>query len=128
MHMRKLYLLLCGVVLFTFTAFAQRTVTGIVTDDKGRPLQNVSVLVKGTTTGTITKADGTYSLTVPSTAKALIFSSVDMTTTEIAIGMNTEINASLRTEENTMAEVVVTGYGTQQKKAFTGSASKVDVK
>src|SRR5687767_15595807 len=120
MHMRKLYLLLCGVVLFTFTAFAQRTVTGIVTDDKGRPLQNVSVIVKGTTTGTVTKADGTYSLTVPAGAKTLVFSAVDMVLVEAAIGTGATVDAKLKAEDKTMSEVVVTAFGIKKNKKDVG--------
>lgn len=126
--MRKLYLLLVGVVLFATQAMAQRTISGKVTDEKGNPIPNASVLARGTTTGTITKADGTYTLTVPAGTRALVFSAVDMSPVELAIGTSTEINATLKAEDNTMAEVVVTGYGTQQKRAFTGSSSKVDVK
>lgn len=69
--MRKLYLLLLGVVFFATQALAQRTVTGKVTDDKGNPLVNVSVLVRGTTTGTVSKEDGSYSLTIPANARRL---------------------------------------------------------
>ncbi|MFZ9386484.1 MAG: SusC/RagA family TonB-linked outer membrane protein [Chitinophagaceae bacterium] len=126
--MRKLYLLLLGVVLFASQAIAQRTVTGKVTDDKGKPLANVSVLARGTTTGTVSKEDGTYSLSIPANARALVFSSVDMSPVEYAIGNATVINAVMKAEDRTMSEVVVVGYGTQQKKAFTGSASKVDAK
>ena len=57
--MRKLFLFLGGVVFFAAQAIAQRSVTGKVTDEKGNPLPNVSVLARGTTTGTVTKADGT---------------------------------------------------------------------
>ena len=85
MLMRKMFLLLWGVVFFAAQALAQRTISGKVTNDKGAPLQNVSVMVRGTTTGTITKADGTYSLTVPANAKALVFSAVDMSPVEMAI-------------------------------------------
>lgn len=126
--MRKLYLLLMGVVFFATQAIAQRTVTGKVTDDKNNPLSNVSVLVRGTTTGTVSKDDGTFTLTIPANAKALVFSSVDMSPVEYAIGSASVINAVLKAEDKTMSEVVVVGYGTQQKKAFTGSASKVDAK
>ncbi|HUR67462.1 MAG TPA: TonB-dependent receptor [Chitinophagaceae bacterium] len=126
--MRKLYLLLLGVVCFATQALAQRTVTGKVSDEKGNPLANVSVLVRGTTTGTTTKDDGSYSLTVPANARALVFSAVDMSPVEYAIGTTAVINATLKAEDKTMSEVVVVGYGTQQKKAFTGSSSKVDAK
>ncbi len=60
--MRKLFLLLCGIVFFATQALTQRTITGTVTDEKGNPVANASISVKGTTVGTTTKADGTYSL------------------------------------------------------------------
>lgn len=123
--MRKLLLLLMGVVFIAFNAFAQRTVTGKVTDEKGNPIGNVSVLARGTTVGTTTKADGTYSLAVPADAKALVFSSVDMSPVEMAIGSQTVINASLKAEDKTMQEVVVVGYGTLKKPEITGSISTV---
>ena len=118
--MRKLYLLLMGVVFFATQALAQRTVTGKVTDDKGNPLANVSVLVRGTTVGTTTKADGTYSLAVPANAKALVFSSVDMSPVELALGANTQINATLKNEDKTMSEVVVTAFGIKKDKKTLG--------
>ncbi|MBM3415129.1 MAG: TonB-dependent receptor [Bacteroidetes bacterium] len=123
--MRKLYLLLLGVVFFAAQALAQRTVTGKVTDEKGNPLANVSVLVRGTTTGTTTKEDGTYSLTVPANAKALVFSSVDMSPVEQAIGTASVVNATLKAEDRTMSEVVVVGYGTQRRRDVTGSVSRI---
>ena len=63
--MRKLLLLLFGVVFFATQALAQRTITGKVTDEKGQPIVNVSVMVKGTSIGTSTKEDGTFSLELP---------------------------------------------------------------
>lgn len=123
--MRKLYLLLVGLVFFATQALAQRTITGKVTDDKGNPMANVSVLVRGTTTGTTTKEDGSYSLTVPANAKALLFSSVDMSPVEKAIGTASVINAAMSMEDKTMSEVVVVGYGTQRRKEVTGSMATV---
>ena len=123
--MRKLYLLLMGVVFFATQALAQRTVTGKVTDEKGSPLANVSVLVRGTTTGTTTKDDGSYSLTVPANAKALVFSAVDMSPVEVGIGTNTVVNATLKAEDRTMSEVVIVGYGTQRRRDVTGSVTKI---
>src|SRR5580765_6367057 len=99
MLMRKLFLLLWGVVFFAAQALAQRTISGKVTNEKGAPLSNVSVLVRGTTIGTITKADGTYSLTVPANGKALVFSAVDMSPVEMAIGTSTMVNATLKNED-----------------------------
>jgi TonB-dependent starch-binding outer membrane protein SusC len=125
MQMRKLYLLLIGVVLFASQAFAQRTVTGKVTDEKGNPMANASVVVRGTTTGTTTKDDGSYTLTVPANARALVFSSVDMSPVEKAIGTATVINATLKAEDKTMSEVIVVGYGTQRRKDVTGNMTSV---
>lgn len=123
--MRKLLLTLTAFLLFAGSLLAQKTVTGKVTDDKGNPIPNASVLVKGTTTGTSTKADGTFSLTVPSTAKALIVSAIDMTTQERAIGSQTSLDFSLTQEDKTISEVVVVGYGTQRKKEVTGSIASI---
>jgi TonB-linked SusC/RagA family outer membrane protein len=123
--MRKLFFLLLGVVFFTGQLWAQRTVSGKVTDDKNNPIANASVMVKGTTTGTVTKADGSYSLTVPANAKALIFSSVNMTTIEVPLGKDNVVNANLQSEERTMSEVVVVGYGTQRKKEVSGNVATV---
>jgi TonB-linked SusC/RagA family outer membrane protein len=118
--MRKLFLLLWGVVFFAAQAMAQRIITGKVTDEKGNPVSNVSVLVRGTTTGTTTKADGTYSLEVPANAKALVFSSVDMSPVEVSVGTNTQINATLKNEDKTMSEVVVTAFGIKKDKKTLG--------
>jgi len=126
--MRKLFLLLFGVVFFAASALAQRTITGKVTDEKGAAIANASVIVKGTTTGTTTKADGTFSLPIPANARVLVVSSVDMLTQELNISSQTSFEVVLKGEDKVMQEVVVVGYGTQQKKAFTGSASKVDAK
>ncbi len=126
--MRKLFLLLFGVVFFATQAMAQRSISGKVTDEKGIPVANASVMVKGTTVGMTTKSDGTFTLTVPANGQVLIISSVDMLTQEINIGSETTFTVAQKGEDKIMQEVVVVGYGTQQKKAFTGSASKVDVK
>lgn len=113
-------LLLCGQLLAQ-----NRTISGKVTDDKGNPIPNASVLIKGSSTGTVTKTDGTFSLTVPATAKTLVFSAVDMTSTEVAIGTSDVVNASLKTDDKSLQEVVVVGYGTQKKSDITGSITTV---
>ncbi len=126
--MRKLFLLLFGVVFFAVQAMAQRTITGKVTDEKGLPVANASVMVKGTTIGTNTKTDGTFSLPVSATAEIITVSAVGYLSHDMNIGTQTNMSFVLKGEERVMDEVVVVGYGTQQKKAFTGSASKVDAK
>jgi TonB-linked SusC/RagA family outer membrane protein len=123
--MRKQLLLLSGFVLCSLLALAQRTITGKITDDKGNGVANASVIVKGTSTGTTSKADGTYSITIPANARILVFSSVNMTTVEKAIGTTSVIDASLEIAAVDIQEVVVTGYGTQRKKEVTGNIATV---
>lgn len=123
--MRKCLLLLFGVMLFAVQAMAQRTVTGKVTDEKGAPLPNVSVIVKGTSTGTATRADGTYSLTVAPGSTVLVFSSVNMILEEVTIGSQSVVNLSMKPLEKSLQEVVVVGYSTTTKQAFTGTAKVV---
>src|SRR5687768_699495 len=123
--MRKLFLFTIAIVLSASHVLAQRTITGKITDDKGNPLPNVSVIVKGSTSGTTSNADGMYSLTVPANAKALIFSSVDMTTLERAISTSSVIDVSLQAEDKTMSEVIVVGYGTQRRREVSGAVATV---
>ncbi|HNA96378.1 MAG TPA: carboxypeptidase-like regulatory domain-containing protein, partial [Chitinophagaceae bacterium] len=118
--MRKLFLLFWGLVFFAGSALAQHTVSGKVTDDKGAPLSNVSVQVKGTRTGTVTKADGTYTLAVPAGAKTLVFSAVGMDTYETAVGTAAVIDAKLKQVDKTETEVVVTAFGIKKDKKTLG--------
>ena len=118
--MRKLFLLLMGVVFIATQAMAQRTVTGVVSDEKGNPIAKASVVARGTTAGTTTKDDGTYSLVVPANAKALVFSAVDMSPVEVAIGNNSSVNATLKNEDKSMTEVVVTAFGIKKDKKTLG--------
>lgn len=111
--------------MFTGLAKAQnKTVTGKVTDGSNAPLAYVTVSIKGTTLGTLTKEDGTFSISVPPTATTLVFSAVGQQTKEVTIGSQSSINVSLSTGERTLDEVVI-AYGTQKRTAFTGSASTV---
>lgn len=105
-----------------------RTITGKVTDATGNPLPNVSVVIKGSNTGTTTAADGTWSLKLPAGAKVVIFSTIGMETVERTIGTREKFEISLVASDKNLQDVVVVGYGIQQKTAFTGSASKVDAK
>ncbi|HEY0356494.1 MAG TPA: carboxypeptidase-like regulatory domain-containing protein, partial [Flavisolibacter sp.] len=123
--MRKILCLGVVLMLMTMLSWAQRTVTGKVTDDKGSPLPNVSVMVKGTNVGTVTNSDGTYSLSVPANGRVLVFSYADMTTEEITIGDQAQINASMRASDRTMESVVVVGYGTQRKRDVTGNIAQI---
>lgn len=117
--------MLMALMLASISIYAQKAVTGKVTDEKGNPLADVSVRVSGTTTGTSTKPDGSYSLVVPAKGKVLVFSSVDMETVEILIGNQATINATLKTTEKALQEVVVTGYQVVKKSDVTGAISKI---
>jgi len=124
--MRKLLLTLTAMLFFSGILLAQKTITGKVTDDKGAPLANASVLVKGTNTGTVTKQDGTYTISVPANAKTLVFSSVDMEATEVNIGSQSSISPVLKPTEGSLSEVVVVGYGVKSVRENTVAISKVD--
>jgi len=111
---------------FAFTVFAQNiTVKGKVTDqESGEALPGVNVVVKGTTNGTITMADGTYTLDVPSDA-TLQFSFIGYKLQEVPVSGNTTIDVALEIEATQLDEVVAIGYGTAKKKDITGSVSSV---
>ncbi len=104
---------------------ANVTVTGKVTDSSGTPLPGVTVVVTGTTQGTITDADGNYSLhNVPGNV-TLVFSFVGMRTQEIPVSGESTIDVVMREETVGIEEVVAVGYGTMKKTDLTGSVSSV---
>lgn len=106
----------------------QHPVEGTVTDaGTGETLPGVNVLVKGTTTGTSTDADGEFDLMVPSLNDTLVFSFIGYQTQEVPIDGRTEIDVTLRPQAISSEEVVVVGYGTQRMEDITGSVSTVDV-
>lgn len=123
--MRKSILLLLGVLFLSLSLLAQKTITGTVTDDKGLPITNASVLVKGTRVGTVTKADGTFSIAVPAGGTTLVISSVDMVEQEILIGLQSSFSISLKADDKSLQEVVVTGYQTVRKKDVASAISKI---
>ena len=125
--MRKLLLMLYSIVLLCTQLIAQdRVITGKITDENGNPLANSSVVVKGTSVGTTTKDDGTFSLNIPASAKALVISSVGYADQSINIGNKGIINARLANANKDLQEVVVVAYGTQKKKDVTGAVSSID--
>ena len=125
--MRKLLFLLGGMLLFVGSVFAQnKVITGKVTDDQGNALPNVTISIKGTSIGTTSRTDGTFSLTAPSYAKTLVFSSVGMATLEANIGDKDVIDVSLKpADSRAMEEVVVVGYGTQKRREVTGNVAQI---
>lgn len=103
----------------------QKSVSGKVTDSSGSPLPGVSVVIKGAAIGTITDANGYYSLSDTPANTTLVFSFVGMKSQEIAIGVKTSINVILEEATIGIEEVVAVGYGTQRKKDLTGSVAVI---
>lgn len=130
----QLKILKLTIYLFLFSALTlhanfsyaqQRSVSGKVTDTSNQPLPGVTVVVKGTTQGTVTNADGDYTLTsIPDNA-TLVFSFVGMRTQEVTVGNKTSIDVTMEEETIGIDEVVAIGYGTVKKSDLTGSVSSV---
>lgn len=116
-------------MLFAYATngYAQNMVRGVVTDVTGDPLPGVSVVVKGTTTGTTTDIDGRYSINASNTA-TLEFSYIGMNKQEIKVNGRSTINIILKEDVANLDEVVVVGYGTQKKAHLTGSVATVSQK
>ncbi len=107
-------------------AFSQNIqISGKIIDEEGLPLPGVSVVIKGTTTGTVTGADGNYSLNNISSDATMVFSFVGMKTKEVAVKGKTIINVTMESEAYGLAEIVAVGYGTQKKANLTGSVDMV---
>jgi TonB-dependent starch-binding outer membrane protein SusC len=124
----KRILLLCSVFMFVLLgqAWAQeRTITGRVTSaEDNSTLPGVNVSVKGTTNGTTTSANGTYQLNVPANS-TLVFSFIGLVSQEVEVGNRTTIDVRMRADLKELGEVVVVGYGTQQKRDITGSIAQI---
>ncbi|HRJ16687.1 MAG TPA: TonB-dependent receptor plug domain-containing protein, partial [Saprospiraceae bacterium] len=114
-------LLLSGAAALT----AQRAITGKVTDEKGEALIGASILVKTTSVGTVTDLDGSFRLQAPAGATTLVVSYTGYVSKEVALTAASNYDITLSTDVVAISEVVVVGYGTQQKRDVTGSISQV---
>lgn len=127
LHKRSLWLL-CLLVGYSSFLYAQdRTITGTVNDEENTPIPGVNVVVKGTSTGTVTNIEGEYRLNVTEDAQALIFSFVGFASQEVEIANQSLINVQLQSDAQQLSEIVVTGYTTQDKKDVTGAVSVVEI-
>ncbi|WP_373550353.1 SusC/RagA family TonB-linked outer membrane protein [Haliscomenobacter sp.] len=109
-------------------AFAQtRQISGKITDTAGEGLIGASIAVKGTTTGTVTDADGAFTLAV-SNESVLVISYTGYNTKEETVGTRTVVDITLDENINQLAETVVVGYGTQRKSQLTGAISSISAK
>lgn len=129
--MRKFYKKLSNalvlLLLLTSTVWAQeRSVSGVVTDENGVSMPGVNVLLKGTSTGTVTDTDGNFRISVPNEQAVLVFSFVGYSMSEVTVGSRTSINVQMNPDAKTLSEVVVVGYGVQEKKDLTGAISTVN--
>ena len=110
-----------------FDVMQQKSVSGIVTDESRVPLPGVTVVVKGTTTGTITDADGNYSFSdIPGDA-TLVFSFVGMKTQEILVAGKSTINVTMTEISIGLEEVIAVGYGSMRKEDVTGAVSSINL-
>lgn len=108
-------------------AYQEKTVTGtVLSGENNESLPGVNVVVKGTTTGGITDLDGMYTVNVPDDNSSLIFSSVGYETVEVAVGNKSVIDITLIPDLTTLSEIVVVGYGTQDKRDVTAAIASLD--
>lgn len=120
------------VIFFLFIsmfAFGQgRPVTGSVTDSTGAALSNVSLRIKGTTSGTFSGVDGKFKLTVPDDKAVLVVTYVGYHSKEVPVGSNTELKIMLEPSVSQLTDVVVVGYGSVQKKNLTSAVTTINNK
>jgi TonB-dependent SusC/RagA subfamily outer membrane receptor len=120
--------LFAGLLIAMQNVYAQQLVTGTVSSETKEGMPGVNVVVKGTTTGTSTDANGKFSLQVPGPEAVLVFSFVGYLSEEISVGARTQIDINLTPDIASLQEVVVIGYGTQRKEDVTGAVVSVKSK
>jgi TonB-linked SusC/RagA family outer membrane protein len=116
-------------ILFSMSLFAQKKVSGTVYSGKGnQPINGATVLVKGTSTGTTTGINGTFTISVPTGSNTLIVSYVGFADNEVDVSSTNNVNVTLQERASSLDEIVVTGYSSQKKKDITGAVAVVNVK
>jgi TonB-linked SusC/RagA family outer membrane protein len=124
----RMTILLIMLSMCIITNAQNKTITGKVTDSKdGSPLQGVSVIPKGSKTGTVTGADGTFRISIRNNITTIVFSSVGFTSQQVSI-TGSDVSVSLVASNSSLSEVVVIGYGTARKKDLTGAIAVVSEK
>lgn len=121
---RSSWLLLFSLIFLSMEIRAQN-ITGTVTDETGEPLIGVTVLQEGTTTGVVTDMDGSYAIQVSGSEATLIFSYIGYATHRVVVGNQSKIDVVLKFSTEDLEEVVVVGYGSQEKEDVTGAISSV---
>ncbi len=120
----KKFLLTCFALVFALSLWAQeRTITGkVASQEDGTPLPGVNVVVKGTTNGTVTDADGNFSLSIPNSGASLVFSFIGLQTQEVLVGERSVVDVTLSLDVQQLSEVVVTSLGIEREKKALGYA------
>ena len=126
--MRKLTILLLIGFIAVSHAVAQRTITGTVTDSENIPLIGASIIVDGSSIGTVTDIDGNYQFDVPEETTHLIFSYTGYATQKLGLWNKSTLNAILTESTALLDEVVVIGYGTTSKRNLTDNVVKLTAK
>jgi TonB-linked SusC/RagA family outer membrane protein len=116
--MKRISLVLTMLLFVVSVSIAQRTITGVVTDPNSEPMVGASIIVKGTTKGTVTDIDGKYSLEIPAGSTAVVVSFTGYEAQEIALGASNSVDAQL--QESQLQEVVVTAFGIKKDKSNLG--------
>ncbi|RIA08335.1 TonB-linked SusC/RagA family outer membrane protein [Flavobacteriaceae bacterium MAR_2010_72] len=122
---KKLLFSVFVMTLFCAFTYAQRTITGTVTDNNGVPLAGASVVVKGTSNGTSTDFDGNYSLNIQANSDVLVISYVGFKTVEITVGTQSVINATLADDAESLNEVVISVLGFKENRDAVASTYSV---
>jgi len=104
---------------------ADRPIKGKVTAENGAPLANVNILVKGTSNGTISDADGNFSISIPDQGATLVFSFVGYLQKQVTVNKQQALSVSMSKQSSDLNEVIVIGYGTSKKSDLTGSVASI---
>lgn len=115
-----------GPALVTDGSVVLLAVSGTIVDEQGGPLPGVNIVEKGTTNGTTSDAQGSYSINVADENSVLVFSFIGYSPQEIRVGNSTTINVTMMDDITNLSEVVVIGYGEREKKDVTGAISTMD--
>ncbi|NEW84611.1 MAG: SusC/RagA family protein, partial [Mariniphaga sp.] len=119
--MKRIILLFSLILSFSVLFAQQKSITGRVTDENNDPVPGTTVVAKGTTSGTVTDADGKYAIKIPETTKVLTFSFIGFEPQDVNVVGKSAVSIKLQLSSIGLEEVVAVGYGTQKKVNLTGS-------
>ncbi len=125
----RIFAVVAAILLSTFSLFAQdRTITGVVADREGNPLPNATITIKGRATSVVSRANGTFTISVPPDAKVLVVSYVGAQPVEVTLDGKTHFPISLDMTDTKLSEVVVIGYGNTKRVNLTSAQTSVSAK